>query len=51
MLDFYTLYEMYAPQVYRFAYWLAGDGAEADDITSETSSMPGPIVVRSEPRP
>jgi RNA polymerase sigma-70 factor (ECF subfamily) len=36
MLDFYTLYEMYATQVYRFAYWLAGDGAEADDIRSET---------------
>ena len=36
MLDFHDLYESYAPEVYRFAYWLAGNAAEAEDITSET---------------
>lgn len=36
MLDFHDLYASYAPEVYRFAYWLAGDLAEAEDITSET---------------
>jgi RNA polymerase sigma-70 factor (ECF subfamily) len=30
------LYESYANEVYRFAFWLAGDGSEAEDITSET---------------
>jgi RNA polymerase sigma-70 factor (ECF subfamily) len=36
MIDFEELYEAYAPHVYRFAFWLAGDSAEAEDITSET---------------
>ena len=36
MLDFQGLYESYATEVYRFAYWLAGDSFEAEDITSET---------------
>jgi RNA polymerase sigma-70 factor (ECF subfamily) len=36
MLDFENLYESYATEVYRFAFWLAGDGTEAEDITSET---------------
>lgn len=36
MLNFQNLYESYAADVYRFAYWLAGDTAEAEDITSET---------------
>lgn len=36
MIDFEELYESYAPQVYRFAFWLAGDSAKAEDITSET---------------
>jgi RNA polymerase sigma-70 factor, ECF subfamily len=36
MLTFHDLYEVYAPDVYRFAYWLSGDPAEAEDITSET---------------
>jgi RNA polymerase sigma-70 factor (ECF subfamily) len=36
MLDFHALYTSYAPEVYRFAYWLAGDSAEAEDVTSET---------------
>jgi RNA polymerase sigma-70 factor (ECF subfamily) len=36
MISFHDLYEQYAPEVYRFAYWLAGNAMEADDITSET---------------
>jgi len=33
---FHDLYERYAPEVYRFALWLSGNPAEADDIASET---------------
>ncbi len=36
MTDFHVLYERYAPQVRRFALFLCGDPALADDITSET---------------
>jgi RNA polymerase sigma-70 factor, ECF subfamily len=36
MLNFQDLYEAYATDVYRFAFWLAGDSSEAEDITSET---------------
>lgn len=36
MLNFQDLYEAYVSDVYRFAYWLAGDSSEAEDITSET---------------
>jgi RNA polymerase sigma-70 factor (ECF subfamily) len=36
MLTFHKLYERHAPDVYRFACWLSGDPAEAEDITSET---------------
>ena len=36
MLSFHELYEHYAGDVHRFAYWLAGDANEADDITAET---------------
>lgn len=36
MLNFQDLYEAYATDVYRFAFWLAGDRFEAEDITSET---------------
>ena len=36
MLTFEELYDGYATQVYRFAFWLAGDGSEAEDITSDT---------------
>jgi len=36
MLNFQDLYDTYADEVYRFAYWLAGDTAEAEDVTSET---------------
>ena len=34
--DFHSLYERYAPAVRRFALFLSGDPAMADDITSET---------------
>ena len=36
MLNFDDLYEDYAPDVYRFALWLAGNRPDAEDITSET---------------
>ena len=36
MLTFNTLYEDYAPDVYRFALWLSGSSFWAEDITSET---------------
>jgi RNA polymerase sigma-70 factor (ECF subfamily) len=36
MLKFKDLYEAYAPEVYRFAFWLTGEPSEAEDITSET---------------
>jgi RNA polymerase sigma-70 factor (ECF subfamily) len=36
MLSFHELYSSYAEDVYRFAYWLAGNASDAEDITSET---------------
>ena len=36
MTEFHALYERYAPQVRRFALFLCGDPALADDITSDT---------------
>src|SRR5207248_4904212 len=36
MLDFGTLYGQYAPDVYRFALYLSGDPATAEDLTAET---------------
>ena len=36
MVDFEAIYRTYAPGVYRYAYWLAGDRFEAEDVTSET---------------
>ncbi len=36
MITFHDLYERYAADVYRFAYWLTGHQADAEDITSET---------------
>jgi len=36
MLNFNDLYDLYANEVYKFAYWLSGDTFEAEDITSET---------------
>jgi RNA polymerase sigma-70 factor, ECF subfamily len=47
MSDFHALYESYAPHVRRFALFLCGDQALADDITSETFvrawTAPGPV--------
>jgi len=36
MLEFRDLYESYAADIYRFAFWLTGDRSEAEDITSDT---------------
>lgn len=36
MITFHNLYQKYAKDVYRFAYWLSGSAMEADDITAET---------------
>jgi RNA polymerase sigma-70 factor (ECF subfamily) len=36
MTDFSALYQKYAPEVFRFALYLSGERAEAEDITSET---------------
>ena len=36
MLNFNELYDLYANEVYKFAYWLSGDRFVAEDITSET---------------
>ena len=36
MLDFSSLYRHYAPDVYRFALYLSGNTATAEDLTSET---------------
>jgi len=34
--NFHELYQRYAQDVYRFAYWLCGNSQDAEDITSET---------------
>jgi RNA polymerase sigma-70 factor (ECF subfamily) len=36
MTEFNELYRKHAPEVFRFALYLSGDRAEAEDITSET---------------
>ena len=36
MLTFNQLYESYAKDVFRFAFWLSGNRTWAEDITSET---------------
>jgi RNA polymerase sigma-70 factor (ECF subfamily) len=36
MLTFEDLYASYSHDIYVFAFWLAGDGYDAEDITSET---------------
>jgi RNA polymerase sigma-70 factor (ECF subfamily) len=46
MTRFHDLYQSYARDVYRFALYLSGDPAVADDITSETF-----IRVWSSPQP
>lgn len=34
--NFHELYQKYAQDVYRFAYWLCNNAQDAEDITSET---------------
>ena len=34
--NFHELYQKYAQDIYRFAYWLCGNAQDAEDITSET---------------
>src|SRR5215470_10955217 len=46
MTGFHELYEKYSRDVYRFALYLSGDPAVADDVTSETF-----IRVWSSPEP
>src|SRR5690348_10099339 len=46
MTRFHELYESYAKDVYRFALYLSGDAAVAEDVTSETF-----IRVWSSPEP
>ena len=36
IIDFSSVYERYAPDVYRFALYLCGDAALAEDIAAET---------------
>jgi len=47
--DFDALYNTYAPDVFRFAMYLSGNRADAEDITSETFvrawTAPGPIAM------
>jgi RNA polymerase sigma-70 factor (ECF subfamily) len=35
-MDFQELYDSYSKDIYRFALWLSGDTAKAEDLTSET---------------
>jgi RNA polymerase sigma-70 factor (ECF subfamily) len=47
LIDFHSLYERYVADVYRFALYLSGDAALADDITQEAFVrawvMPGEV--------
>jgi RNA polymerase sigma-70 factor (ECF subfamily) len=49
MSDFSTLYKQYAPAVHRYALYLSGQRADAEDITAETFARvwasPEPIVM------
>jgi RNA polymerase sigma-70 factor, ECF subfamily len=36
MMSFEELYEAYSADIYRFAYWLSGNSADAEDIMSDT---------------
>jgi RNA polymerase sigma-70 factor (ECF subfamily) len=36
VINFHELYQKYAQDIYRFAYWLCGNTQDAEDITSET---------------
>lgn len=41
MTDFHGLYTRHAGDVYRFALFLCGDAAEAEEITAETFALTG----------
>ena len=47
LIDFHSVYARHAPDVYRFALYLSGDAALADDITQEAFVrawvMPGEV--------
>ncbi len=47
-ITFHELYERYAQDVYRFAYWLTGNPDDAKDITSETFVKA--LTAEAEPR-
>ncbi len=36
MITFHEIYERHSKDVYRYAFWLSGDGDDAQDITAET---------------
>ncbi|NJN80299.1 MAG: RNA polymerase sigma factor [Anaerolineales bacterium] len=36
VINFHDLYQNYARDIHRFAYWLCGNEQDAEDITSET---------------
>ena len=36
LVDFHSVYERYAQDIFRFALYLSGDASLADDITQET---------------
>ncbi len=48
--NFHDLYQRYAQDVYRFAFWLCGDPHDAEDITSDTfvQALTAPGEIRSE---
>ena len=50
VINFHDLYQKYAQDVYRFAYWLCGDAQDAEDITSETfvRALTSAAVIRTE---
>ena len=48
--NFHELYQRYAQDIYRFAYWLCADSQAAEDITSETfvNALTSPGEIREE---
>lgn len=50
MDGFREIYERYYPDVHRFALFLTGDAARADDLTADTSSgRGGPGIASNTP--
>ena len=50
MTELERFYRRHAEDVHRFCFWLCGDAAEADDMTSETfiRAWAGPAAIRTE---